>query len=132
MTLQTVYNKNLMNDILESRQEGRLLRVWLNRPEKRNALTVELCRELVHTLERGERDASVCAMLLAGKGNSFCAGMDLNELAQGDIIEISQVQEALFTLGARFRKPLICAVQGAALAATGVRRRRNLVSSCMV
>ena len=52
LTLQTVYNKNLMNDILESRQEGRLLRVWLNRPEKRNALTVELCRELAHTLER--------------------------------------------------------------------------------
>jgi hypothetical protein len=40
--------------------------------------------------------------------------MDLNEVADGDIIQISQVQEALFTLGARLRKPLICAVQGAA------------------
>jgi enoyl-CoA hydratase/carnithine racemase len=110
-----------MNDILESSQEGRLLRLWLNRPEKRNALTAKLCLELVHTLEGADRDAGVCAVLLAAKGHSFCAGMDLNELAHGDIIEISQVQESLFTPGARFRKPLICAVQGAALAAgTGI------------
>ena len=112
---------------LEAKQEGRVLRVWLNRPEKRNALTIELCGELIQTLDRANHDASVGSVLLAGNGTSFCAGMDLNELAGGSVDKISRVQEALFTVGVRFTKPLIAAVQGAALAGgTG------LVANCHI
>jgi len=110
-----------MNNILETNQEGRVLRVWLNRPSQGNSLTAELCRELVHVLNRAEKDRSVGSVLLAGKGESFCAGMDLNELATGDVESISSVQETLFTIGTRLTKPLIGAVQGAALGSgTGV------------
>jgi enoyl-CoA hydratase/carnithine racemase len=103
-----------MNGILETRQEGRVLRVWLNRPDRRNSLSAELCRELVQVLDGAEKDANVGSILLAGRGDSFCAGMDLSELATPDVERVSRVQETLFTIGARLRKPLIGAVQGAA------------------
>jgi len=110
-----------MNNILEAKQEGRVLRVWLNRPNQHNSLTAELCRDLVQVLNGAEKDRGVGSVLLAGKGESFCAGMDLNELATGDVESISSVQEALFTIGARLTKPLIGAVHGAALGSgTGV------------
>ena len=115
------YNEFLMKDILETKQEGRVLRVWLNCPDQSNSLTTELCRELVDTLDRAERDGNVGSVLLAGRGESFCTGMDLNELATGDVEKVSRLQEILFTMGARLTKPLIGAVQGAALASgTGV------------
>jgi enoyl-CoA hydratase/carnithine racemase len=115
------YNEFLMNDILETKQEGRVLRVWLNCPDQSNSLTTELCRELVDTLDRAEKDGNVGSVLLAGRGESFCTGMDLNELATGDVEKVSRLQEILFTMGARLTKPLIGAVQGAALASgTGV------------
>ena len=110
-----------MNTVLETKSEGRVLRLWLNRPSHGNSLTTELCRELVDVIDRAEKDPGVGSVLLAGKGESFCAGMDLNELATGDVESISSVQEALFTIGARLTKPLIAAVQGAALGSgTGV------------
>lgn len=105
-----------MNELLEIHRDGRLLRVALNRPEKRNALNLELCRELVRALESADRDASVGAILLSGNGKCFCAGMDLNEVAEADTGAITDVQEQLFTIGSRLGKPLVAAVQNAALA----------------
>jgi enoyl-CoA hydratase/carnithine racemase len=104
-----------MSDILETKQEDRILRVWLNRPDRGNALNTELCRELVYTLDRAEKDASVRSVLLAGRGESFCAGTELDEFATGDVEQMSRIQETLYTVGARLTKPLIGAVQGAAL-----------------
>jgi enoyl-CoA hydratase/carnithine racemase len=108
------YNKALMNNVVETKQEGRVLRVWLNRPDHRNLLTTELCRELTRAFDRAQKDPSVGSILLAAKGDSFCAGMDFSELAQGDVEIVSNVQERLFTTGTRLTKPLIGAVQGVA------------------
>jgi enoyl-CoA hydratase/carnithine racemase len=122
-----LYNRCLMSSILETKQESRVLRVWLNRIDRRNSLTTELCRELVQTLDGAERDGTVGSILLAGRGDSFCGGMEVSELATGDIEKISRIQEALFTAGARIKKPLIGAVQGPALGGgTG------LVANCHV
>ena len=101
--------------MLETKQEGRVLRIWLNRPDRRNALTTELCRELVQAIDGAERDAGIGSILLAGRGDAFCAGMDLGELATDDVERVSRVQETLFTAGARSTKPLLAAVQGPAL-----------------
>src|SRR6185369_13624185 len=117
-----------MNDVLQTRQEGRVLRLWLNRPAKRNALTAELCHDLVHTLDRASQDNTVGAILLAGRGESFCAGMDLEELAESDVDAISSAQELLFTVNARLTKPLVGAVHGAAVAGgTGLVANCHLV-----
>jgi len=61
----------------EMRGDVRLLR--LNRPEKRNALSVALCAALVAALDAAAADAAVRAVVLAGEGAGFCAGGDLDE-----------------------------------------------------
>lgn len=101
--------------LVETAAQGHILRVTLNRPEKRNALSAAMCRELVAALDAGGADAGVRVLLLEGRGKSFCAGMDLAEVAPESTEEITAAQEALFTVGARLDKPLVAAVQGAAL-----------------
>jgi len=98
--------------ILLSNRQGRLLELTLNRPEKRNALNAELCRELVQALEQADADPATNAVLLTANGKSFCAGMDLSQDPSG----LAEIHNRLFTLGARTGKPLVAAVQGAALA----------------
>ena len=101
---------------LHSVREGRILRLTLNRPEKRNALDRALCRALVDAFEAAERDAAVGAILVAANGKAFCAGMDVGEIESGaDPAEINDLHERLFTVGARLTKPIVAAVHGAAL-----------------
>ena len=104
-----------MPDILETSRTGRVLRVALNRPEKRNALNAELCRILVETLGGAFADSAVGAIFLCGNGKHFCAGMDLSEVSAVTADAISDAQERLFTIGARAEKPIVAAVEGASL-----------------
>jgi enoyl-CoA hydratase/carnithine racemase len=117
-----------MSEILQSVREGRVLHLTLNRPEKRNALNAELCRALVETLDHASRDRAVGAILLTATGKSFCAGMDVAEISeQPDSPQITALHEQLFTAIARLERPLVAAVQGAALGGgTG------LVANCHV
>jgi enoyl-CoA hydratase/carnithine racemase len=117
----------LMTNAVETKHEGRVLRVCLNRPAQRNSLTMQLCKELVQAFDRAEKDGSVGSVLLTGMGDSFCAGMEINEVAKGDVASVSRVQETLFTVGARLTKPLIGSVQGVALG-SGM----GLVANCHV
>src|SRR5262249_51408681 len=104
-----------MNSISASR-EGRLLRLVLNRPDKRNALNGALCQELVAAIEQGDRDPGVGAILLSGAGKSFCSGMDLSEMLTPAEESLGPLHERLFTIGRRVSTPIIAAVHGAALA----------------
>jgi len=105
-----------MTDVLHSVREGRLLRLTLNRPDKRNALDAALCRKLVSALEQAAGDPAVGAILLTANGTAFCAGMDLAQIELvADAEEINAVHEQLFTIGARLAKPLVAGVHGAAL-----------------
>ena len=102
--------------MLTVRHEQRVLHLTLNRPEKRNALNLALCRELVDALQRAEDDPNVGAILLTGNGKVFCAGMDLAEVLQADRTQLDQLHEQLFTAGFRLHKPIVAGVHGAALA----------------
>ena len=116
----------VMAELLHSVREGRILRLTLNRPEKRNALDAALCRALVDALEGAEQDSAVGAILLAANGKAFCAGMDLGEIGRvDDTSEIDEVQERLFTVGARLTKPIVAAVHGAAPTSTVIARTRS-------
>jgi enoyl-CoA hydratase/carnithine racemase len=125
-------NESSDSGLLASR-EGRVLRLTLNRPDKRNALNLALCRAIVHAVEDGWRDEGVGAILLCGAGKSFCAGMDLSEMlapeyAAGVTSSLSHVHEQLFTLGLRSPKPILAAVRGAALAGgTGLVANAHIV-----
>ena len=114
--------------MLKVSRDGRVLRLVLNRPEKRNALNGALCRELVAAIEEGERDAGVSAILLSGAGPSFCAGMDLSEMLTGQESLLAETHERLFTIGRRMTIPIIAAVHGAALAGgTGLVANAHIV-----
>jgi len=54
-----------------------LRRVTLDRPEAKNALTVEMRDQLVDAVRAARADADVRALLITGSGDAFCAGMDL-------------------------------------------------------
>ena len=114
--------------MLEVSVSNRVLRLELNRPERRNALSFELCQELVAGFARAEEDDSIGAILLTGRGAAFCSGMDLKEVRHVDPEELAYVHERLFSAIHRARKPIIAAVQGAAVAGgTGLVANAHIV-----
>ena len=117
-----------MSESLQISREGRVLRLVMNRPERRNALNMELCSALGAALEEAENDAGVGAVLLSGNGKSFCSGMDLHDVLTPASGEINEVHEHIFSAGIRMTKPLIGAVHGAALAGgTGLAANCHIV-----
>ena len=113
---------------IDLQREGRLLRLTLNRPEKRNALDVRMCREIVEAIARAGDDPQVGAILLAGAGKAFCAGMDLSEAPDADPNELADAHDRLFTLNEWAAKPLIACVHGAAIAGgTGLAANAHIV-----
>jgi len=104
-----------VSELLEIARTGRVLRISLNRPQKRNALSAELCHLLVSAIEAGAKDPAVGAILLTANGPSFCAGMDLDEIGDSSSDRLDQAHEQLFTVGSRLAKPLIGVVEGPAL-----------------
>ena len=64
---------------LELSHDSGVATVTLNRPEKRNALSVRLLNELVSALDEIEKSEAE-VLILTGAGKAFCAGMDLDEL----------------------------------------------------
>jgi enoyl-CoA hydratase len=61
----------------------RIARITLDRPERGNAITPDMVRELALCVERADLDPGVHVLLLAGNGSGFCGGYDLLESAEG-------------------------------------------------
>ena len=105
-------------------------RITLNRPEKRNALSIELVEELRDALWEADDDKSVHCVILRGSGSSFCAGYDLtpsrSSVSDGidrrkgrgiddDVWMIERFQRSLRTLW-EMHKPSIAQIHGHCLA----------------
>ena len=96
--------------------------ITLNRPEKRNALHPELVRQMKLKLLEAENDEMVKVLIITGNGKAFCAGADLdylNELRNYSSIENEKDSRELadiFLMIYNFPKPVIAAVNGAAVA----------------
>ena len=63
--------------------QGPVLRLWLNRPELRNAMSSQMVREILATFAAIREDRNVRVVVLRGAGGTFCAGADLKSLAAG-------------------------------------------------
>jgi len=106
--------------IIVSRDLG-VLRLLMNRPEKKNALDREMYRALIVALEAAARDETVHAVVFAGAGGNFTAGNDLadfRDFAPGrDIAPGAEIFPALTFVraAAAFEKPLVAAVTGDAV-----------------
>lgn len=64
-------------------REDSVLRIWLNKPEVRNALTAEITGELATVLDAVRNDRSIRTLVLRGKGGVFCAGGDIKGFKSG-------------------------------------------------
>src|SRR3954466_14027701 len=73
------------------RRDGPAARITLNRPAQRNALSLELMREVTAALGELGGDASVRAIVVEGAGPAFCAGHDLGEMVGRDLAFYQQV-----------------------------------------
>ena len=91
-------------------QNGRLI-VTLNRPDKANALTSGMLRELVEVVRDGAKDTQVSSLILTGAGKVFSAGADLEEIRTTDLAT-SPVWEELSGAIAGTPVPAIAALNG--------------------
>lgn len=100
---------------LSINQSGRVLRLTLNRPDKRNALDHTMAARLVDAVEAAQTDDSVGVFLIDATGAAFCAGMDLDEAASQDGVARTDIHDRLFSLGHTSTKPIVVSVNGLAL-----------------
>jgi enoyl-CoA hydratase/carnithine racemase len=94
--------------------------VTLNRPEKRNALSLELMLELIAALGEIGRSAEARAVILAAAGKVFCSGHDLGQMTGRDITEYRRIFDVCSELMMKIQaipQPVIAEVQGVATAA---------------
>ena len=105
-------------EFLRLEKEGVIATVTLNRPRKRNALSIALRDEIDACLRQLEADDGVRVVIITGSGSAFCAGFDLSEMNFDDPEHTRRFADSSYryhTRLMRFKKPLIAAVNGPAL-----------------
>ena len=101
-------------------REGPIAVVTLNRPQRRNALSLELMRELIRCLDEIAGDRDLRAVILAAAGKVFCSGHDLSEMTGRNIDEYRTIFDVCTQLMEKIQsipQPVIAEVQGIATAA---------------
>jgi enoyl-CoA hydratase len=120
---------------LLTERDGQVLVVTMNRPERRNALSLEMMDGMAAAWDEANADPDIRAVVLTGAGGAFCAGADLEamvDLAPGDAFEagdaaggegdrttIADIADGVIKpllKGFLLDKPLIAAVEGPAIA----------------
>ncbi len=102
-------------------EQGGIALLTFNRPDKRNAISYELIDELLAALEKLQ-SGTIRVLLLTGAGNSFCSGMDLEDLkaitgrTAAENRKDSETMAHLFRSIYEFPRPTIAAVNGPAVA----------------
>jgi len=103
-----------MDDIVTERL-GSVFRIQLNRPKKRNAMTSGMYVALADILKNAARDELTRVVVWYGAGDSFCAGNDIEDFLKNPPGPGESPQAQLMKALIEFDKPLIAAVQGAAV-----------------
>jgi enoyl-CoA hydratase len=106
-----------MSEVVTLERRGNIALVTLNRPEARNAISPEVSQTMAGLLDDIEADDQLRAVVLTGAGPVFSAGADLKVVAQGGAADIARGKGGFAGIVSRdFPKPIIAAVNGAALA----------------
>ena len=101
-------------------QEDGVAVITLNRPARRNALSLELMRELIHCFDQIENSRSAKSVILAAAGKVFSSGHDLSEMVGRDVTAYRETFDVCCQLMLRIQsipQPVIAEVQGMATAA---------------
>jgi enoyl-CoA hydratase/carnithine racemase len=104
-------------ETLQYASANRIVRITLDRPDKRNALTPEMLEELYDAFGRADADPDACCVVLRGAGDkAFCAGADLGSMGKGgSFIEVHEARGLFTQLFRRMldsSKPTLAAVNG--------------------
>jgi len=110
----------MSNESIFVDRDGPAAVVTLNRPQRRNALSLELMLELIDCLDQIGRDGAIRSVILAAAGKVFCSGHDLGEMVGRDINEYRRIFDVCSELMMKIQsipQPVIAEVQGIATAA---------------
>src|SRR5579864_8885982 len=103
-----------MSDILTERS-GNILSIQLNRPAKKNAMTLSMYITMAELLNGAAKDDQIRVVLWHAAGNSFSAGNDIEDFMKNPPPPGESPQARLIAALINFDKPLVAAVQGAAI-----------------
>jgi enoyl-CoA hydratase/carnithine racemase len=105
-------------ELLSIERRGEVAVVTLQRPEKRNALSIDLRVELADAFAGLSGDESVGCVVLTGAGTAFCSGMDTDQFGgdRANRERLVQTSTLAFKAVGDCRRPVIAAVNGAAVA----------------
>lgn len=104
-----------MSNIDKQLDENGILTLTINRPDKLNALSTEVLAELHHAFEKAQSDDEVKALLITGVGKAFCAGADIQRLAETNAqtgYEFAKYGQKVFRTLETLGKPTLAAVNG--------------------
>jgi enoyl-CoA hydratase/carnithine racemase len=105
--------------VVTTSRAGAVATLTLNRPEKKNALSIEVRDAIVDELDRLATDEAVKVVVVTGAGDVFCAGFDLREFTvdePGFQERLWQSSDVFHHRVLRFPLPLVASINGAALA----------------
>lgn len=104
-----------MTEYIKISRAQRVLHLQFNRPERKNAITLDMYTQLANALNDAAADSDIRVVLFSGAGNCFTSGNDLQDfLAGGELNESNPVVRFLKAL-LNFPKPVVAAVSGAAV-----------------
>jgi len=106
--------------MLTSGRDGNIAIVTLNRPERRNALSLELMREIIRAVDVIGKDRDLRVVILAAAGKVFSSGHDLSEMVGRDVSAYREIFDVCTKLMEKIQsipQPVIAQVQGIATAA---------------
>ena len=105
-----------MVELVRVGKQGKVGVVTIARPERRNALNLQVKREIVEHLNTLGQDADVAAIVLTGEGGYFAAGTDIAEMAEMSPTDHLRLDtDRVFHVVRQSQKPVIAAVEGYAL-----------------
>ena len=102
------------------KRELPLAYITLNRPNQRNAMSLELMQEMISALRTLGKDSEISAVIIRGNGPAFCAGHDIAEMRNKDIHFFRHLFDVCCDLMATIQQipqPVIAQVHGVATAA---------------
>ena len=102
-----------VTDLITYERADHIAWITINRPEKRNAMTTAMIQEFATAFERANSDEGARVVVLSGSGGSFCAGVDLKDLASRSEEQRGEGPPSWFIL--RCSKPVIGAIDGVAV-----------------
>jgi enoyl-CoA hydratase/carnithine racemase len=94
---------------------GQIVELVLNRPEARNALSVELCNAIVDALDTIEALPAARVVVVRGEGKVFCSGADFAAVSGPGGLDFLPAFETMLETLARFPLPTVALIHGAAL-----------------